>query len=49
MLNMKKLAIPTTAGNVRIEDVLKNISTNRRKKNKPKKKLKGVYYYGKQK
>lgn len=46
---MKKSTTPTTTGNVRIEDVLKNISTNRRKKNKPKKKLKGVYYYGKQK
>ena len=46
---MKKSTTPTTAGNVRIEDVLKDISTNRRKKNKPKKKLKGVYYYGKQK
>ena len=48
MLNMKKSTTSTT-GNVRVEDVLKNISTNRRKKNKPKKKLKGVYYYGKQK
>lgn len=45
---MKKSTTSTT-GNVRVEDVLKNISTNRRKKNKPKKKLKGVYYYGKQK
>lgn len=45
---MKKSTTSTT-GNFRVEDVLKNISTNRRKKNKPKKKLKGVYYYGKQK
>ena len=45
---MKKSTTSTT-GNVSVEDVLKNISTNRRKKNKPKKKLKGVYYYGKQK
>ena len=46
---MKKSTTLTTAGNVRVEDVLKNISTNRRKKNKPKTKLKGVYYHGKQK
>ena len=46
---MKKSTTRETTGNVRIEDVLKNISTNRREKNKPKKKLNAVYYYGKQK